>query len=164
MSWDAVFRCESESTLSPKEDTTRNQWLSCINNTVPEQFNQIFECVQHILRRTVSWIWKSNVSLQCRLLKDCFYKAGALPALQGQSVLLTQSKYVFIFKERVTDDSHMSFELCRVALVISPITNADVVMFTRCNATRHVKNSIISHYNTALLTWTSNWLHVIWIM
>ncbi len=23
----------------PKEDTTRNQWLSCIYNTVPEQFN-----------------------------------------------------------------------------------------------------------------------------
>ncbi len=23
----------------PKEDTARNQWLSCIHNTVPEQFN-----------------------------------------------------------------------------------------------------------------------------
>ncbi len=38
---DAVFRCESETTLFglPKEDTTRNQWLSCIYNTVPEYFN-----------------------------------------------------------------------------------------------------------------------------
>ncbi len=38
---DAVFPCESESTLFglPEEDTTRNQWLSCIYNTVPEQFN-----------------------------------------------------------------------------------------------------------------------------
>ncbi len=38
---DAVFRCESENTLFglPKEDTTRNEWLSCIYNTVPEQFN-----------------------------------------------------------------------------------------------------------------------------
>ncbi len=38
---DAVFRCESETTLFglPKEDTTRNQWLSCIYNTVLEQFN-----------------------------------------------------------------------------------------------------------------------------
>ncbi len=38
---DAVFRCERESTLFglPKEDTTRNQWLSCIYNTVPKQFN-----------------------------------------------------------------------------------------------------------------------------
>ncbi len=36
-----MFRCESESTLFglPKEDTTRNQWLSCIHNTVPERFN-----------------------------------------------------------------------------------------------------------------------------
>ncbi len=35
---DAVFRCERETTLFglPKEDTTRNQWLSCIYNTVPE--------------------------------------------------------------------------------------------------------------------------------
>ncbi len=33
---DAVFRCESETTLFglPKEDTTRNQWLSC---TTPNQ-------------------------------------------------------------------------------------------------------------------------------
>ncbi len=33
---DAVFRCESESTLFglPKEGTTRNQWLSC---TTPNQ-------------------------------------------------------------------------------------------------------------------------------
>ncbi len=37
---DAVFRCESESTLFglPKEDITRNQWLSYMYNTVPEQF------------------------------------------------------------------------------------------------------------------------------
>ena len=36
-----MFRCESKTTLFglPKEDTTRNQWLSCIYNTVPEQFN-----------------------------------------------------------------------------------------------------------------------------
>ncbi len=38
---DAVFRCKSKSTLFglPKEDTTRNQWLSCIYTTVPEQYN-----------------------------------------------------------------------------------------------------------------------------
>ncbi len=32
---------ESESTFFglPKEDTIRNQWLSCIYNTVPEQYN-----------------------------------------------------------------------------------------------------------------------------
>ncbi len=38
---DAVFRYESESTLFglPKVDTTRNQWLSCIYNTVPEKLN-----------------------------------------------------------------------------------------------------------------------------
>ncbi len=38
---DAVFHCENESILFglPKLDTTRNQWLSYIYNTVPEQFN-----------------------------------------------------------------------------------------------------------------------------
>ncbi len=47
---DAVFRCESESTLFglPKEDKTRNQWLSCIYNTVPEEFNpNIRVCAAH---------------------------------------------------------------------------------------------------------------------
>ncbi len=41
---DAVFRCESETTLFglPKEDTTRNQWLSCIYNTVPEELSPNF--------------------------------------------------------------------------------------------------------------------------
>ncbi len=53
---DAVFRCESESTLFglPKEDTTRNQWISCVYNTVPEQFNpNIRVCAAH-LRGTIS--------------------------------------------------------------------------------------------------------------
>ncbi len=56
---DAVSRCESETTLFglPKEDTTRNQWLSCIYNTVP----QILEYVQCILRRTISWTVESPV-------------------------------------------------------------------------------------------------------
>ncbi len=38
---DSVLCCESETTLFglPEEDTTRNQWLSCIYNTVPELFN-----------------------------------------------------------------------------------------------------------------------------
>ncbi len=47
---DAVFPCESETTLFglPKQDTTRNQWLSCIYNTVPEQFNpHIRVCAAH---------------------------------------------------------------------------------------------------------------------
>ncbi len=47
---DAVFHCESESTLFglPKEDTTRNQWLRCIYNTFPEQFNpNIRVCAAH---------------------------------------------------------------------------------------------------------------------
>ncbi len=61
---DAVSRCETLFVL-PKEDTTRNQWLSCIYNTlVKNSSTQILEYVQRILRRTVSWTWKSNVTLQ----------------------------------------------------------------------------------------------------
>ena len=34
----------------PKEDTTRNQWLCRINNTVPEQFNpNIQMCAAHFM-------------------------------------------------------------------------------------------------------------------
>ncbi len=41
---------ESETTLFglTNEDTTRNQWLTCIYNTVPEQFNpNIILCAAH---------------------------------------------------------------------------------------------------------------------
>ncbi len=47
---DAVFRCESESSVFglPKEEITRNQWLSCIYNTFQEQFNtNIRVCAAH---------------------------------------------------------------------------------------------------------------------
>ncbi len=37
---DAVFCCESTLFGLPKEDTTRNQWLSYIYNTAPEQYIQ----------------------------------------------------------------------------------------------------------------------------
>ncbi len=46
-----MFRCESESTLFglPEEDTTRNHWLSCSFNIVPEQFNpNIKVCAAHL--------------------------------------------------------------------------------------------------------------------
>ncbi len=45
-----MFHSESESTLFglPKEDSTRNQWLSYIDNTVPEQYNaNIRVCAAH---------------------------------------------------------------------------------------------------------------------
>ncbi len=132
----------------PKEDTTRNQWLSCIYNTVPEQFNQIFECVQHILRRTVSWIWKSNVSLQCRLLKDCFYKAGHFQLCKDSLCFwLTACNYVFLFKECATDDS-----LTGVLSSVSPITNADVVIFTQCDATWHVKRQYYKSLQSVIMS------------
>ncbi len=52
---DAVFRWERETTLFGllNENTTRNQ-LSYICNTVSEQYNAIFECVQRILQWTIS--------------------------------------------------------------------------------------------------------------
>ncbi len=51
MSWRrCVFRCERETTFFglPNEYTTRNQWLSYIYNTVPEQYNaNIRVCAVH---------------------------------------------------------------------------------------------------------------------
>ncbi len=45
---DAVFCCESTLFGLLKEDTTRNQWLSCIYKTVPEQYNaNIRVCAAH---------------------------------------------------------------------------------------------------------------------
>ncbi len=83
-----------------KEDTTRNQWLWCIYNTVPEQ-TQILECVQRILRRTA---WSKTVSIKWS--NSSF-----------TSFWLTACKYVLLFKELATSDSNVSFEPCRVALV-----------------------------------------------
>ncbi len=61
-----MFRCESESTLFglPKVDTTRNQWLCCIYNTVPEHFNpNIRVCAAHFMEDCFLNLGKS--SLQC---------------------------------------------------------------------------------------------------
>ncbi len=72
---DAVFRCESESTLFglPKEDTTRNQWLTCIYNTVPEEFNpNIRVCTAHF---TEDYFLNLAGEYPC-LHKGCFYKGG----------------------------------------------------------------------------------------
>ncbi len=44
----------------------------------------------------------------------------------------TPDEFAPLFKEFATDDSSVSFELCRVVLVVCrTITNADMVMVTR---------------------------------
>ncbi len=63
---EAVFRCESKSTLSgfQKEDTTRNQWLSNIYNTVSEQFKaNIRVCAAHFTEDY--FLIPGESSLQC---------------------------------------------------------------------------------------------------
>uniref|UniRef100_A0A672PGE2 Transmembrane and coiled-coil domains protein 1-like n=1 Tax=Sinocyclocheilus grahami TaxID=75366 RepID=A0A672PGE2_SINGR len=53
---DAVFCCESETTLFglPKEDTTRNQWLSCIYNTVTGGLSSISQATHSAAGAVVS--------------------------------------------------------------------------------------------------------------
>ncbi len=67
MSWKrCVLRCESKSTLFglPNEYTTRNQWLSYIYNTVPEQYNaNIRVCAAHFTEDCFLILEES--SLQC---------------------------------------------------------------------------------------------------
>ncbi len=72
----AVFHCESKTTLFglPKEDTTRNQWLSCICNTVPEQYNpNIRVCAAHFTEDCFL-----NLGVVCQLHKGYFYKVGPI--------------------------------------------------------------------------------------
>ncbi len=115
---DAMFHCERESTLFglPKEYTTRNQWLSCIYNTVPEQINpNIRVCAAHFMED-----YFLNLGVAWQLCKK------AVSMKWGNSNFarivwrfwLTACKYVFLFKEYATDDSNASFEQCRVALVV----------------------------------------------
>ncbi len=62
----SVFGCESESTLFglPNEYTTRNQWLSYIYNTVPEQYNEnIWVCAAHFTEDC--FLILGERSLQC---------------------------------------------------------------------------------------------------
>ncbi len=97
--------------------TTRNQWLSCIYNTIPEQFNPNIRVCGAIY----------GVALFAGFHKGCFYKVGQFQLCKDSLTCLTTaaSKYV-----SATYDSNGSFELCRVVLVfvISLITNADMVM------------------------------------
>ncbi len=116
MSWRrCVFRCESE--RHPKEDTTRNQWLSCIYNTVPEQFNpNIRVCAAHFTEDCFL-----NLGVACQLCtKAVSIKWGNSNFAKDSLALLThvKSKYVFLFKEFAPDYSNASFEQCRVALVV----------------------------------------------
>ncbi len=117
MSW---RRCESESSLFglPKEETTRNQWLSCIYNTVPEQYNpNIRVCAAHFTED-----YFLNLGVACQLCtKAVSIKWGNSNfARTVWRFLLTACKYVFLFKEFATDysKSNTSFEQCRVVLVV----------------------------------------------
>ncbi len=122
---DAVFPCERESTLFglPKEDTTRNQWSSCIYNTVPEQFNpNIRVCAAHF---TEDYFLNLGVTLACQLCtKTVSIKWGSSNVARTVwRFWLTACKYVFLFEEFATDYSNASFELCRVALVACRYSN-----------------------------------------
>ncbi len=83
-----LFHCESETTLFglPKEDTTRNQWLSCIYNTVPEQFNpNIRVCAAHL-----GGFFPGRVAYNA----ICFYKVGQF---KDSLALLTQPASMFSY-------------------------------------------------------------------
>ncbi len=93
---DAVFRCESESTLFglPKEDTTRNQWLSCIYNAVPEQFNpNIRVCAAHFTEDCFLNLGEYVPAVH----KGCFYKVGQFQLCKDSLALLTQPVSMFSY-------------------------------------------------------------------
>ncbi len=82
---DAVFCCESTLFGLPKEDTNRNQWLSCIYNTVPDQFNpSIRVCAAHFTED-----YFLPVCSLPAMLKGCFYKVGQFQLCKDSLVLMT---------------------------------------------------------------------------
>ncbi len=61
-----MFHCEIETTLFglPNKYTTKNQWLSCIYNTISEQYNaNIQVCATHFTKD--SFLMLGESSLQC---------------------------------------------------------------------------------------------------
>ncbi len=118
-SGDAVCRCERETTLFGMQKRTR------LEISVKLYLQHCSRTVQHKYWSVCSAFNRGLCPEPGR--KGCFYK--------GQSGASDHCKYV-----SASDDSNVSFELCRVVLVcVSPITNADMVMFTRRDATRCMK-------------------------
>ncbi len=94
MSWRrCVFRCESERTLSglPKEDTNRNQWLSYIYNTVPEQYKANIQV--HAAHFTEDYfLTRERVAYNMNTMNGCeHYKVGQFQRRKDSLALLTQS-------------------------------------------------------------------------
>ncbi len=74
--------------------TTRNQWLSYIYNTAPEQYNaNIRVCAAHFMEDYFLILGES--SLQCEHYEWLW---TAIPMSQGQSGASDSSKYGSIFK------------------------------------------------------------------
>ncbi len=71
----------------PKEDTTRNLWLSCIYNTVPEQFT----CALCIAFYGGLFPEPGRVAYNAGLHKACFYKVGQFQLCKDSLALLTHS-------------------------------------------------------------------------
>ncbi len=89
MSW---RHCESETAFFglPKEDTTRNQWLSCIYNTVPEQYNANIRVCGAIHGGLFPEPGR-RVALLAGLHKGCFYKVGQFQLCKNSLTHLTHS-------------------------------------------------------------------------
>ncbi len=114
-------------------NTTRNQWLSCIYNTVPEQFNpNIRVCAAHFKED-----YFLNLGVACQLCSKAvsIKWSNSNFARTAWRFWLTACKYV-----SATDDSNVSFEQCRVVLVVCRFSDHKCrhghVYAARCNTTR----------------------------
>ncbi len=115
---DAVCLCESESTFFglPKEDTTRNKWLSCIY-TVPEQFNpNIRVCAVHFTE--VCFLNLGEKPTMPAVHKGCFYKVGQFQFCKDRAHDSQPVSMFSYLKKMLFDYSNTNYELCRVVLVV----------------------------------------------
>ncbi len=137
---DAVFRCESESTLVWTSNRGHNYkslvklYLQHCSRTVQPKYYSVCSTFYGRL-----FPEPGRVAYNAGLHKGCFYKVGQFQLCKDSLALLTHSKYVFIFEEFASDDSNASFEQCRVVLDVCCFSDHkrrhSNVYAARCNTT-----------------------------
>ncbi len=106
-----MFRGGSESTLFglPEEDTTRNQCLSCVYNSVPEQFNSNIRVCAALFTEDY-FLNLGEWPTMPAVHKGCFYKVGQFQHCKDSLALVTQPVSMFLYLNNF--NSNVSFEQC----------------------------------------------------
>ncbi len=113
---------------------TRNQWLSSFTTLFQNSSTQILACVQDILRRIISWTWVT-LAYNAGLLKAVSIKWG------NSNIARTVWRLFSYLKKFATDFWNVSFEQCRVVLVVCHFSDH------KCRHGNVIKDIISHDYN-----------------